>query len=137
MTTVSTLLLITADPSQPTAWHAYRYAKTYLETQVYTDENKQNTLSIFFYADAANTANKLRWQTADRNNLTTKWVQLSQKYQQILPVCVSTALTRGITDQDNATRHKLDSNNVAEGFKLVGLGDLSEQLSLADKVIQF
>ena len=136
MTTEATLLLITADPSQPLAWHAYRYAKAHLEAQA-KDAEKTGGLSVFFYADAAHTANKLRWQTADRKNLTHEWSALSAQFEHPLPVCVSTALTRGVTDSDNAKRHQLDSDNVASGFELVGLGDLAEQLRLADKVIQF
>ncbi|WP_296403697.1 sulfurtransferase complex subunit TusD [Psychrobacter sp.] len=132
MTAINTLLLINADPSQGIACHAYRYAKAFLESGYQSDK-----LNIFFYGEAAHTANILRWQTADRTNLTQLWSQLSLAYQLNLPVCVSTALTRGVTDNDNAGRHQLDSSNLASGFKLVGLGELAEQLSKADKVISF
>ncbi|WP_296203882.1 sulfurtransferase complex subunit TusD [Psychrobacter sp. UBA3962] len=137
MTTANTLLLIHVDPSQSIAWHAYRYAKAFLENCSSSDESSRSKLNIFFYGEAANTGNALRWQTADRANLTQLWSQLSQEHQLRLPVCVSTALTRGITDEDNAKRHKLEGNNLATGFELVGLGELAEQLSLAQKVVTF
>ena len=145
----TTLLLITAHPSHPLAGHAYRYAKAFLDKQTIYKESsveennpQENSkvaskLSLFFYADAAYTANLLRWQVADRSNLTQQWLQLHQQYQMRLPVCVSTALTRGITDEDNSKRHQLPVANVATGFELVGLGELAESLKIADKVIQF
>lgn len=153
MTTKNTLILIIANPSQSLAWHAYRYAKAYLtaekdnpiesptenqtEYQEIDQEQTQTSLQIFFYGEAAHTGNALRWQTADRENLTLLWSQLSKEYQLQLPICVSTALTRGITDAANAKRHKLQGNNLAEGFELVGLGELAAQLSKANKVITF
>ncbi|PNK59450.1 sulfurtransferase complex subunit TusD [Psychrobacter sp. FDAARGOS_221] len=141
MTIASTLLLITADPSHPLATHAYRYAHAFLQSQA-ADNSGSSKLSVFFYADAAHTANKLRWQSADRDNLTEKWRALSEQFHQPLPVCVSTALTRGITDEDNAKRHDLTSNglaadNLAAGFELVGLGDLATALADAEKVVSF
>lgn len=137
MMTANTLLLIHVDPSQSIAWHAYRYAKAFLENCSNSDESSRPKLNIFFYGEAANTGNALRWQTADRANLTQLWSQLSLEYQLTLPICVSTALTRGITDEDNAKRHKLQGDNLATGFELVGLGELAEQLSVAQKVVTF
>lgn len=137
MTIANTLLLIHVDPSQSIAWHAYRYAKAFLENYSSSEESSQPKLNIFFYGEAANTANALRWQTADRTSLTQLWSQLSQEHQLRLPVCVSTALTRGVTDEDNAKRHQLQASNLAPGFELVGLGELAEQLSLAQKVVTF
>lgn len=137
MTTSNTLLLINADPSQSLAWHAYRYAKAFLENEVETNDKLGSQLNIFFYGEAAHTGNGLRWQTADQKSLTHLWSQLNQDYQQRLPICVSTALTRGITDADNARRHNLEAENLAEGFELVGLGELADQLAKAEKVVTF
>lgn len=137
MTTANTLLLINVDPSQTISWHAYRYAKAFLKGQATPNDNPSHKLNIFFYGEAAQTANALRWQTKDRKNLTKLWSQLNEEYQLRLPVCVSTALARGVTDTDNANRHKLDGTNLAPGFELVGLGELAELLAKADKVVTF
>lgn len=161
------LVLVTKDPAHPIAAHALRYVKAYLAQQNTLSDESQNhkthpqepSLSVFFYADAAATANRLRWQSADQPNLTADWQQLADSYGLDLPVCVSTALARGVTDKDNASRHHLaasshtkDGNssdnfsesysdsysvNLASDFRLVGLGDLSTALHSADKVIQF
>lgn len=126
------LLLVTADPSQPLAALALRYAQAYLASPV----NEPN-LQVFFYADAAQTANRLRWQSADQLDITKAWQQLAQDHQLRLAVCVSTALSRGISDVDNSQRHQLQGDNIAEGFELVGLGELAMMLQTDCRVLQF
>lgn len=147
MTTSTPLLLITADPSQPLAHIALRYARTYLESTDTNNNDKTDnsdrpanphaSLNIFFYADAANTANRLRWQSADQMNITKEWQKLAEQYQLTLPVCVSTALSRGISDSENSTRHQLDSENLAAGFELVGLSELAMMMQGDCRLIQF
>ncbi len=147
MTTTTPLLLITADPSHPLAHLALRYARTYLASTDINNNDKSNNsndlktppapLNIFFYADAANTANQLRWQSADQMNITQAWQKLAEQYQLALPVCVSTALSRGISDGENSTRHQLDSENLASGFKLVGLSELAMMMQGDCRLIQF
>ena len=145
MKTNTPLLLITADPSHPLAHIALRYARTYLRAVSTNIEGHDNNLSashhaplnIFFYADAANTANRLRWQSADQLNITQEWQNLAEQYQLTLPVCVSTALSRGISDSENSARHQLDSENLASGFKLVGLSELAMMMQDNCRLIQF
>ncbi|WP_313631062.1 sulfurtransferase complex subunit TusD [Psychrobacter sp.] len=145
MTTNTPLLLITADPSHPLAHIALRYARTYLQTADTNNktensdqfQNSHTPLNIFFYADAANTANRLRWQSADQRNITKEWQNLAEQYQLTLPVCVSTALSRGISDNENSARHQLDSENLASGFKLVGLSELAMMMQGNCRLIQF
>lgn len=149
MTSATPVLLITKDPSHPLAHLALRYARTVLARTVEsdhesgsvdTDINPQaNTtaLKLFFYADAAHIANRLRWQPADQSNLTTQWQALAKQYQIPLPVCVSTALSRGISDDDNSARHQLDGNNLAQGFELVGLSELALMMQSHCRLIQF
>ncbi|WP_372830310.1 sulfurtransferase complex subunit TusD [Psychrobacter maritimus] len=147
MTTTTPLLLITADPSHPLAHLALRYARTYLASTDINNNDKSNNsddlenlpapLNVFFYADAANTANRLRWQSADQMNITQAWQKLAEQYQLALPVCVSTALSRGISDGENSTRHQLDSENLAPGFKLVGLSELAMMMQGDCRLLQF
>lgn len=149
MTTTTPLLLITADPSHPLAKLALRYARAYLQNAtnaVAADEQnndsdhstiKKASLNIFFYGDAAHIANRLRWQSADQINLTKEWQNLAEQYDLSLPVCVSTALSRGITDADNSTRHQLDSDNLAAGFALVGLSEFAMMMQKNNTLMQF
>jgi len=120
---MSVLLLLTEPMTSPLAWHGMALAKELINQNVAVD--------VFFYQDAAGIANRLNWRPSDEPNLTTEW--------QRLPigrcVCVSTALVRGITDLDNATRHDLSSENIAEGFNLVGLGELADLMLKATRMI--
>lgn len=145
MTTAIPLLLITKDPSHPLAHLALRYARALLaqnaaNSDLNTPENSAtNTapLKLFFYADAAHIANRLRWQSADQSNLTQQWQALAEQYELTLPVCVSTALSRGISDTDNSARHQLQGDNLAAGFELVGLSELAIMMQGDCRLIQF
>lgn len=150
----TTLLLITTEPSHPLAPLALRYAQAFLKQ----DSLESDQLRLFFYADAAHTANGLRWQSADQLDITKQWQQLAKQYQLELPVCVSTALARGVADSDNSRRHNLSSmltipqsevgdtetalpllspSNIASGFNLVGLSELATRMKEAQRIIQF
>lgn len=148
------LLLITKDPSHPLSHLALRYARALLEQdtfdlakhntagkmsdiQINKDEKDLQPLNLFFYADAAHVANRLRWQSADQLNLTKEWQALAEFHQLTLPVCVSTALSRGISDKDNSQRHHLNGDNIAAGFSLVGLSELAMMMQSNCRLIQF
>ena len=143
MTTMTPLLLITADPSHPLAHLALRYARAYLKNAANNKDINDNitldnvTLNVFFYGDAAHTANGLRWQSADQINLTKEWQTLAEQFQLALPVCVSTALSRGISDTDNSKRHQLNGDNLATGFSLVGLSELAMMMQGDCRFMQF
>lgn len=143
MTTMTPLLLITADPSHPLAHLALRYARAYLTNAANSKDTNDNatldniTLNVFFYGDAAHTANGLRWQSADQINLTKEWQTLAEQFQLALPVCVSTALSRGISDTDNSKRHQLNGDNLATGFALVGLSELAMMMQGDCRLMQF
>lgn len=132
------LLLITKDPSHPLAHLAVRYARAFLEqTATLKTDAQHDPLQLFFYADAAHIANSLRWQSADQLNLTKQWQQLAEQYDIRLSVCVSTALSRGISDSDNSARHRLQGDNLASGFELVGLSELALMMQSDCRLIQF
>jgi len=122
---MSTLLLITSAPTSIYAWHALGLAQA-LKTK---DEN----FRVFFYQDGVMVANSLQWLPDDQRSLTHEWQKLNIR----LPVCVSAALARGITDEQNAQRHQISQYNLAQGFELVGLGELVDAVQSAQRLIQF
>lgn len=123
------LLLISASPHHPNAKKALEFAKDQL--------GKGHAINVFFYGDGAYTANRLMWQSADIPNIADAWVSLACEYGLALPVCVSTALARGITDAANATRHQLQGENLREPFLLVGLSELAMAIDDSVQVLQF
>lgn len=122
---MSTLLLVTAAPTSVHAWHALGLAQAL--------KMKHEDFRVFFYQDGVMLANCLQWAPDDQRNLGQEW----QKLMIRLPVCVSAALARGITDQENAQRHQLTQHNLAPGFELVGLGELADAVQTAHRLIQF
>ncbi|MDO4250564.1 MAG: sulfurtransferase complex subunit TusD [Moraxella sp.] len=125
----NTVVLITCSPDDPKMQGALTYVKLLLAHQA--------CVSVFFYADGAYIANRLRWQSADVPNLADEWVELANKHNLALPVCVSTALARGITDIDNAKRHQLDGDNLRAPFRLVGLSELAMMITDSTTLVQY
>ena len=120
-----TLLLITSAPSSIHAWHALGLAQAL--------KAKNQDFQVFFYQDGVTVANNLQWVPDDQRNLSVEWQKLNIR----LPVCVSAALARGITDPENAQRHHIPTHNLATGFELVGLGELADAVQAAECLIQF
>ena len=122
---MSTLLLITSAPTSILAWHALGLAQAL--------RNKHQDFRVFFYQDGVQVANDLQWFPDDQRNLKLEWQKLNIR----LPVCVSAALVRGISDASNAQRHALPNHNLAQGFELVGLGELADAVQNCSRLIQF
>ena len=122
---MSTLILITSAPTSIHAWHALGLAQAL--------HQKQQEFRVFFYQDGVSVANSLQWVPNDQRLLTQEWQSLDIR----LPVCVSAALARGITDEENAQRHNIQQHNLAEKFELVGLGELADAVQSAQRLIQF
>ena len=77
------------------------------------------------------------WQTADVPSVAKQWQALSNNHGITLPVCVSTALARGVCDAQNATRHGLIGDNLLPPFSLVGLSELAMMIDDTTSVVQF
>ncbi|ENX08838.1 sulfurtransferase complex subunit TusD [Acinetobacter variabilis] len=122
---MSTLILVTSAPTSIYAWHALGLAQAL--------QRKQEAFRVFFYQDGVSVANALQWVPDDQRHLTRSWQDLNIR----LPVCVSAALARGITDQENAQRHNIQQHNLADGFELVGLGELADAVQSSQRLIQF
>ncbi len=122
---MSTLILVTSAPTSIYAWHALGLTQAL--------QHKQEAFRVFFYQDGVSVANALQWVPDDQRHLTRSWQDLNIR----LPVCVSAALARGITDQENAQRHNIQQHNLADGFELVGLGELADAVQSSQRLIQF
>ncbi|MCO8045022.1 sulfurtransferase complex subunit TusD [Acinetobacter bohemicus] len=122
---MSTLILVTSAPTSIYAWHALGLAQAL--------QQKHEKFRVFFYQDGVSVANALQWVPDDQRHLSRAW----QDLKICLPVCVSAALARGITDQDNAQRHNIQQHNLANNFELVGLGELADAVQSSQRLIQF
>ena len=73
----------------------------------------------------------------DDRNLQKLWTELADKYKLDLVVCIAAAQRRGIMDADESKRQGIDGNNLADGFRISGLGQLIEASVQADRLVTF
>jgi tRNA 2-thiouridine synthesizing protein D len=92
---------------------------------------------VFFYNDGVNNATRLATPPQDDRNITQEWSKLAKEHNIDMVVCVAAAQRRGILDEGEAERNGKDSDNIAEGFRISGLGQLVEAGIQADRLITF
>ncbi len=92
---------------------------------------------VFFYNDGVNNATKLSSPPQDDRNITKEWSMLAKDHGIELVVCVAAAQRRGILDKDEAKRNGKDADNLEEGFRISGLGQLVEGGIQSDRLITF
>ena len=66
-----------------------------------------------------------------------KWSELAKQHDLDLVVCVAAAQRRGIVDPDEAKRHGKNADNIADGFRISGLGQLIEMGIKSDRLVTF
>ncbi|WP_049721601.1 sulfurtransferase complex subunit TusD [Gilvimarinus polysaccharolyticus] len=92
---------------------------------------------LFFYANGVYNASRLAAPPQDEHDLPASWTQLIKQHQLDAVVCIAAALRRGVIDATEAKRYQKDSNNIAEGFELSGLGQLIEASAASDRLLTF
>jgi tRNA 2-thiouridine synthesizing protein D len=92
---------------------------------------------VFFYHDGVNNATRLGVPPQDDRNITQLWTELQKEHDLDLVVCIAAAQRRGLLDEDEAKRQGKDANNIAEGFRISGLGQLIEAGIQADRLVVF
>jgi tRNA 2-thiouridine synthesizing protein D len=109
---------------------AYQFTKAALE-------KGHEIFRVFFYNDGVNNGTRLGVPPQDDRNITKQWSELADTYGLDLVVCIAAAQRRGILDEDEAKRQGKDSNNIAPGFRISGLGQLIEAGIQADRLVVF
>ncbi|MGI9318075.1 MAG: sulfurtransferase complex subunit TusD [bacterium] len=94
-------------------------------------------MRVFFYHDGVNNGTRLTTPPQDDRNITNRWSELANQHDLDLVVCVAAAQRRGIVDQDEQKRNSKDTNNIADGFRISGLGQLIEAGIQSDRLIAF
>ena len=109
---------------------AYQFAKAALT-------KGHELYRVFFYHDGVNNATRLAIPPQDDRNITQLWVELQKQYDLDLVVCIAAAQRRGLIDEDEMKRQGKDANNIAEGFRISGLGQLIEAGIESDHLVTF
>ncbi len=92
---------------------------------------------IFFYHDGVNNATRLAVPPQDDRNVAKQWSELAIANNLDMVVCIAAAQRRGIMDADEAKRQGLSADNIAEGFRISGLGQLIEAGIESDRLVVF
>jgi tRNA 2-thiouridine synthesizing protein D len=94
-------------------------------------------LRVFFYHDGVYQAFKYAVPPDDELQFSAQWSGLAKRHQIDLAVCVSAAQRRGLLCSDEAKRQGKLDNDLADGFRIAGLGQLIEATLAADRFIVF
>lgn len=101
------------------AFLAYQFAETLLISG-------HKIRQIFFFQDGVENGNALVSPASDEINLTQKWADFGQTHNVPLHLCISGAARRGVVEQ-----------NLAKPFILAGLGEFSQAVFQADRLLTF
>ena len=92
---------------------------------------------VFFYHDGVYHAYKYATPPDDELQFAAQWTELARRYQIDLVVCISAAQRRGLLCFDEAERQGKQDDDLANGFRISGLGQLVEATLEADRFIVF
>ena len=109
---------------------AYNFAKAALE-------KGHEVFRVFFYHDGVLNGTRLTTPPQDDRNIVSRWVALAEEHDLDLVICVAAAQRRGIVDEGEAERNKKDATNIADKFRISGLGQLVEAAIQCDRLVVF
>jgi len=109
---------------------AYNFTKAALE-------KGHEIFRVFFYHDGVNNGTRLATPPQDDRNIVNRWSELAKEHNLDMVLCVAAAQRRGIADADEAKRNGKDADNIAEGFRISGLGQLIEAGIESDRLVTF
>ncbi len=109
---------------------AYQFTKAALEAG-------HEIFRVFFYHDGVNNGTRLATPPQDDRNIVNRWSELAKEHDLDLVLCVAAAQRRGIVDEGEAQRNGKDTDNIAEGFRISGLGQLIEAGIQSDRLVTF
>lgn len=92
---------------------------------------------VFFYHDGVNNGTRLSVPPADDRQLQKEWGELAKEHDLDMVICIAAAQRRGLMDADEAKRQGLDADNIIDGFRISGLGQLVEGGIQSDRTIVF
>lgn len=92
---------------------------------------------VFFYHDGVNNGTRLSVPPADDRLIQKEWSELAKEHELDLVICIAAAQRRGLMDADEAKRQGLDADNIIDGFRISGLGQLIEGGIQSDRTIVF
>jgi len=100
-------------------------------------EKGHEIMRVFFYHDGVNNGTRFAVPPQDDRNITEEWTKLAKEHDLDLVICIAAAQRRGILDENEAKRQGKDGDNIAEGFRISGLGQLIEAGIQSERLVIF
>lgn len=92
---------------------------------------------VFFYHDGVNNGTRLAVPPKDDRQIQQEWSDLAKQHDVDLVICIAAAQRRGLMDADESKRQGMDADNIIEGFRISGLGQLIEGGIQSDRTLVF
>ncbi|NOQ64854.1 MAG: sulfurtransferase complex subunit TusD [Methyloprofundus sp.] len=122
---------INASPTQTNSSEsAYQFISTALTMG-------HEIVRVFFYQEGVYHAFRYTSPPDDETQAVARWSALAANENIDLVVCISAAQRRGLLENDEAKRQAKQDNDIADGFRIAGLGQWLEAMMLADRFIEF
>lgn len=109
---------------------AYQFVKAAVESG-------HEVFRVFFYHDGVNNGSRLTTPPQDDRHIQKRWSELAGEHKLDLVLCVAACQRRGLVDKDEMKRNSKDADNIADGFRISGLGQLIEAGVESDRLITF
>ena len=122
---------INSSPYQSTSGEtAYQFIKCALDMG-------HEVVRVFFYQEGTYHAFRYATPPDDEIQVVARWSTLANEYNIDLVVCISAAQRRGLLEATEANRQGKKDNDVADGFRIAGLGQWVEAMLVADRFVEF
>ncbi len=111
-------------------WTAYRFVQAALQAN-------HQILQVFFYREGIQNALRYALPPDDESHPVALWSALAREQGIDLLVCISAAQRRGLLHGDEARRLGARDNDLADGFRIAGLGQWVQATLEADRCLVF
>jgi len=128
---VKLALLINEGPYQhQSSDTAYHFAQAALASG-------HEIIRVFFYHDGVYNGTRLATPPQDDRHVQNRWSEMAKEKDIDLVLCVAACQRRGMVDDGERDRNGKDATNIADGFRISGLGQLIEVGIEADRLVTF
>lgn len=117
--------------------HAAQSAATALRFARALLDQGHELYRVFFYCDGVHNGSALSAPPQDEADTVAGWQTLQREHDLDLVVCIAAAQRRGILSASEAARQEKPAANLADGFELVGLGQLADAVAASDRLVTF
>ena len=124
-------LIVTANPFSGSE---HQQAQSFALAALIAGHNIQR---IFFYQDAVLCANDRINPPQGQASTADAWLAIHKAHGIPLQLCIANSIRRGMVNQQESDRYKLNGATLRDGFELTGLGEMAEAVTLCDRVVEF